>query len=117
MQKVVSLKTAKLLVEKGIVLKTKERCIKWSIEDVMLGRKNKLNIPRPDIPELLAELPDWNENEMWLIFRDCDSWFVQCRSSEDVIDGVRKLNKEFQRDELVEALAQALIWVKERGGK
>ena len=98
MKKVVSLKTAKLLVEKGIVLKTKERCIKWSVEDVILGRKNKLNIPRPDIPELLAELS--NENLSGFGESEMMDW-------DEHIDMIRNPDK----------LAQALIWVKERGAK
>jgi len=116
--KTVSLETAKLLVEKGIVLKTKERCIKWSVEDVILGRKNKLNIPRPDIPELLAELPDVirldkNAYVLRIEFERAIDWTMfKVFYVDEVDDWVFNL---FTSRELVEALAQALIWVKERG--
>ena len=103
MNKTVSLETAKLLVEKGIVLKTKERCIKWSVEDVILGRKNKLNIPRPDIPELLAELPQALNGYCLHIVNGDHTWEVYY--SDDVL---------FQGKELVIALAQALMWVRSK---
>ena len=128
--KTVSLETAKLLVEKGIDLskETKygyaELCavkielieIK-DIKDYIFWQNHKVTnlFAAPDIPELLAELP-------CVLFIDTKQWSLSIGKFGNGY-GVFYMNygstevypKQFHHKELVEALAQALIWVKERG--
>ena len=138
MLKNVTLETAKKLVEAGIVLGTdyyyqrvdlkKEkfyrklsyeptgrtflRVKKDALEDKPLteydGDKDKpiftevfTFYPAPDIAELLDALPKWIKNCTYLIVPIDDIWKVGYGTSPN-----------FEHKELVEALAQLLIWVK-----
>ena len=117
--KTVSLETAKLLVEKGIDLskETKygyaELCavkielieIK-DIKDYIFWQNHKVTnlFAAPDIPELIEALPPALNGYCLHIVNGDHAWEVYY--SDDVL---------FQGKELVEALAQALIWVRARG--
>jgi len=99
MQKVLSLETSKLLVEKGIRLETEKYWSGGNNEDSYIRIKSLINkdnysllIPVPDTIELLSELTDLN-----------------------LIDYALNFNIHvtvIMRD--VEKLAQCLLWVKSK---
>jgi len=114
MNKTVSLETAKLLVEKGIVLETTEYCyaicaIQSSTEygcgelvlmtHISKESKERIeNYPAPDIPELLAEL----SNKDILDYVNQQEFFDQTMG--EYINLLRNPDR----------LAQALIWVRSK---
>jgi len=132
--KTVSLETAKLLVEKGIDLskETKygyaELCavkielieIK-DIKDYIFWQNHKVTnlFAAPDIPELLAELPifaDEDEDYKLRITKCKDGYQVSYIDYNGRIYQGRDGSEDwyFYHEELVEALAQALMWVRSK---
>ena len=112
MQKTVSLGTAKMLVEKGIKIKSE---LWWQNLNISGGLGNVWFLdyegthPAPDISELLAELPplfSYDENEyIFTIDFEDNAWSIYWLWYD-----MRYTSQEFCSEELVEALAQALIW-------
>jgi hypothetical protein len=103
MNKTVSLETAKKLINVRIRLKTESG---YHTNENFTGIRSTLDddyIPAPDIPELLAELPQALNGYCLHIVNGDHTWEVYY--SDDVL---------FQGKELVIALAQALMWVRSK---
>jgi hypothetical protein len=118
MQKQVSLKTAKRLAEAGILLKTEKEYAfgenKWMLVPSVANEEDFIVIPAPDIPELLAELPPnikYEKDVYYLTIGmlEVDDFVVEYINADNHI--IPRHNKG---QELVEALADCLLWVRQR---
>jgi hypothetical protein len=114
MNKTVSLETAKKLINVRIRLKTESG---YHTNENFTGIRSTLDddyIPAPDIPELLAELPifaDEDEDYKLRITKCKDGYQVSYIDYNGRIYQGRDGSEDwyFYHEELVEALAQALI--------